>query len=387
VRGTLLRQLFIVCEVALAVPLLLAALTAVQRFRDLQRVSLGFDPQNVMVSQIIMPPRYDKPGRTKFGREVLKRIEEIPGVASASITTCNFSPDGSVTTMAGTERSPEPISMNLRRISPRYFETMRIPLVAGRAFNDGDTLDSPQVAIVSTVLAKRLFGDTNPIGQRILRRPPNPPATIIGVAPDIRDDGASVEPKGTFYGPYFQNNFVYTTLVVRTKGDPLALRQAVHRAVWSLDRDITPANEAALPDLMRNAVGAERLQMLLLSGFAFVALILATVGIYGMTAYGVAKRMREIGVRLAVGATPRHIVVEVVQRAVRAVAIGVAAGITLTLAAQRVASLVVYGAAKFDPRSAATIIAVLFIAALVAACIPSFRARSVQPVSLLRDTA
>lgn len=385
VRGTLLRELFIIGEVALAVPLLLAAMTAVNHFRSLQRTELGFDPRNVSVSQIILPPRYDKTGRTRFARELIQRIEAIPGVSSAAITTCNFAPDSDVTTMGGSDRYPEPISMNFRRITPRYLETMRIPLLAGRTFNDSDRSDSPPVALISGSLGKRFFGDANPIGQRILRRPPNPPMTIVGVVADVRDAGASVDPKVTLYTPYLQNNFVYLTLVVRAKGDPAGVRQQVHRAVWSLDRDITPSRENALTTLMTQAVGTDRLQMLLLSGFGFVALILAVGGIYGMTSYGVAKRMREIGVRLAFGATPRDVIIEVVRRAIRAVAIGVVAGVTLTLLAQRIASIVVYGTVKFDPSSAAFIIAILFVTTLVAACIPSFRTRSIQPVMLLRD--
>jgi ABC-type antimicrobial peptide transport system permease subunit len=138
---------------------------------------------------------------------------------------------------------------------------------------------------------------------------------------------------------------------------------------------------------MSDALGSDRLQMLLLSGFGVVALILATAGMYGMTSYAVAKRKRDIGVRLAFGATPRDVVVEVVLRALRSVSIGLAAGTALAFAAQRMASLVVYGAAQFEPQSAALVIAFLFTAAFVAACVPSLRARTVQPALLLRDAA
>jgi putative ABC transport system permease protein len=384
VRGARLREMFIIGEVALAVPLLLAGTATIQRFRELQRVSLGFDPSHVLVSQLVMPAKYDKVTRSAFARELIRRVEAVPGVESAATTTCNFSPDGGVTTSASTDRFPEPISTNFRRITPRYFETMRIPLIAGRPFADTDTLKSPPVVIVSAGLARRFFPNQSPLGQRILR-PPNPPATVIGVVPDVRDDGASTEPQPTIYTSYLQGNNVYLTLVVRTKTEPLAVRDGVRRAVWSLDRDLTPSREKALADLMSDAVGAESLQMTLLSAFGFIALTLATVGIYGMTSYAVAKRIRDIGVRLAFGATPRDVFLEVVRRALQSVSIGLAAGIALTLLAQRVASLVVYGAARFEPRAAAIVILLLFAAALIAACVPSFRARSAQPVLLLRD--
>jgi putative ABC transport system permease protein len=385
VAGARLRELFIIGEVAIAVPLLLAALATVQRFRELQRVDLGFDPKNVLVSQIVMPPRYDKTTRAAFARELVRRIEALPGVASAGVTQCNFQPNGAVTTTLATDRFPEPIAANFRRITPHTLATLRIPLIAGRNFTAADSLDSPPVAIVSAALAKRLFPNENAIGRRILRTPPNPPHTIVGVARDVFDDGAAVPLQPALYVPYLQTNNIYLTLVVRTKGDPLQSRDAVRRAVWSLDQDITPSNEKPLAALTDAAVGSERLQMLLLSAFGLVALALAVVGIYGMTSYSVARRMREIGVRLAFGATPRDVVAEVVRRSARSVAMGLVLGIALAVAAQRVASLVVFGAAEFDQRAAAILVVAFFVTAVVAACVPSLRARHVRPVMLLRD--
>jgi len=386
VRGTRIRELFIIVETALAVPLLLAAATTIDHFRQLQRVDIGFDPNQVLTSQIIMPPRYDKPKRAAFARELVRRLEETPGIESAAVTTCNFAPGQEVTTMASTDRFPEPISMNLRRITPGYFSTLRIPLLAGRPFADTDSLDSPPVGIISASLARRFFGNQNPVGQRIVRAP-SPPITIIGVVPDVRDDGATAAERFTLYTSYLQANGVYVTLAVRTKGNPLSLTGAVRRVVWSLDRDITPSREAALSDLMRNALGSDRLQMLLLSGFGLVALILACAGIYGMTSYAVSRRMREIGVRFAFGATPREVIVEIVRRAVRSVSIGLVAGAAIALAAQRTASLVSYNAARFEVRSAALVMAALFVSALIAAALPSARARTVNPALLLKDSA
>ena len=264
---------------------------------------------------------------------------------------------------------------------------MGIPLLAGRPFTDGDTMDSPPVMIVSRSLARRFFGNENPIGRKIIRAAPNPPATVIGVVPDVRDDGANANEPLTLYSSYLQGNNVYLTLVVRTKGDPQPMRDAIRRAVWSLDRDITPSREAALTDLMGDALGSDRLQMLLLSGFGLVALILASLGIYGMTSYAVIQRMREIGVRLAFGATPRAVILEIVRRAVRSVSIGLVLGIATALAAQRAASLVIYNMARFDARSAALVICTLFVSALIAATVPSARTRTVNPALLLRDSA
>ena len=161
--------------------------------------------------------------------------------------------------------------------------------------------------------------------------------------------------------------------------------EPVRRAVWSLDRDVTPSSEASLADLMHDAIGSERLQMQMLTGFGIVALLLAIAGIYGMTSYAVASRTREIGVRLAFGATPRDVIREVVGRAIRAVAVGLVAGGLLSFVVQRVASALVYGGAKLEWHSAVIIGAILFVASLTAAAIPSLRTRAVQPVWLLRE--
>jgi predicted permease len=374
-----------VLEVALAVPLLLAASATVQQFRDLQRTPLGFDPRHVLVSQLVLSAKYDKVGRSAFARELIRRVEALPGVESAATDTCFFAPQNTVTTAVACDRFPEPMSVNLRRITPHFFSAMRIPLIAGRTFADSDTVDSPPVTVINASLAKHFFPNENPIGKRILRTPPAPPSTVIGIAPDVHDEGASVAVEPTVYSPYLQTNNVYITFIVRAKGDPLALRDAVRRAVWSLDRDITPSSEAALTDLMTNAVSSERLQMLLLTAFGFVALVLATVGIYGMTSYAVASRTREIGVRLAFGATPRDIIAEVVSRAIRSVSIGLAAGAALSFLLQRVASALVYGTATLAWPSVAAIGVMLFVAAFVAASVPTLRMRAVQPVWLLRE--
>lgn len=385
-RSTRLRELFTIIEVALAVPLLLAAISAVQHFRTIVHIDLGFDPRHVLVSQIAMPERYaTKERRGDFARDLIRRLESSPGIASAAVTTCNFAPGSAVTTLASTEKFPEPMSVNSRRITPHYFDTMHIPIIAGRTFTDADTSGSPQVAVVSLSLAKQFYPAGNAVGQRIKRGSTSTLATIIGVVPDVRDDGASVEPKPTYYAAYMQGNFIYLTLVVRTLGDPLPMRTTVRRAIWSLDRDITPGIEADLSVLMNDAIGAERLQTDLLAGFAAIALILASVGIYAMTAYSVARRTREIGVRLAFGATPSDVTAEVVRRAVRSVSIGLAAGIAIAWLAQRTASLVVYGAAAFEPSLAAGVIVVLFAVAVLSAWVPSLRARAVRPALLLRD--
>ena len=385
VRSRRARELFIVGEIALAVPLLLAASVAVHRFRELRRVDIGFDAERVMVAQLTMPLRYDRPKRAAFAREIIRRVEDVPGVSSAGVTTNTFSVGNSTTTYAATDSNPELVTMAMRRISSGYFSTMRIPLRGGRAFTDDDNLDSPPVAIVSESLARKFWPGQNPIGKRIHRSPPSPSMIVVGVAPDVRDSGVGADLGPMLYIPYLQNNNIFLSLVVRTQGDPLSVKEGIRRAVWSLDRHMAPSGETPLRDLVDASLDADRLQVRLLTAFAVIAVILAGVGIYGVTAYAVSQRLREIGVRLAFGATPRDIVGELLGRATRSACIGLAVGVALALAAKKITALSAYGAAELDLRYAAAVAFVLFASAVTAALVPALRARHVRPVTLLRD--
>ncbi len=275
--------------------------------------------------------------------------------------------------------------MASRRISPDYFKTMKIHLLSGRAFTDQDVLDSPPVAIVSEALAKRFWPGESAIGQRIHRAPPNKPMMIVGIAPDVHDEGISRDVGPALYLPVLQANGIYVSIVARTIGDPLLARDGVRRAVWSLDRNLTPSQEKSLRELTDATVDPERLQATLLSSFATVAFLLATIGIYAVTSYSVSQRTREVGVRLAFGATPRSISIEILRQTARCVAAGLAAGLLIAMVAERVRLFVAYGASAFDLKLAVTISVVLFATSLLAGFIPSLRSRFVTPTLLLRD--
>ncbi|HSP17124.1 MAG TPA: ABC transporter permease [Thermoanaerobaculia bacterium] len=386
IRGTRARQLFVISQVALAVPLLLGATAAVDRFRQLRHVDLGFDPHHVFTAQLILPPRYaSQQDRTGFVRELVSRMRAIPGVTDAAVTTNLFTRGQSAGTFAMTDRFPELVSMAMRRITPTYFDTMRIRLTRGRAFNDQDELDSPPVAIVSEALAKRFWPGEDAMGKRIRRTPPQPWLTIVGIAPDVRDEGTTNEVGPTLYVPYLQGGWIYVSIVVRTAGDPAAVRDPVRRAVWSIDRNLTPSAEKPLRQIVDSTVDPERLQADLFSSFAIIALLLATTGIYAVTAYAVSQRTREIGVRLAFGATPGTISTELLRRAASSVAIGLAAGLVIAFVVRHVQSFVAYGAGDFGIAYAVGVCSVLFATAIVASFIPALRARRVEPAALLRD--
>jgi putative ABC transport system permease protein len=381
VRGTRARNLFVTAQVALAVPLLVAAAATVKHFRELQRVDVGFVPDKVITGQLFLPERYPShKERSPFVAELVRRLETTPGVASAAVTTCTFKTNESPSTVIRTERMQDFAIVGFRRITPRYFETMGIPLVAGRAFTAADTVGSPPVAIVSSELARQYWPGENPIGRKVRRSSANSWVTVVGVAPDVRDAGVEAEIVPTIYVPFLQNTGFFVSVVVRAQGDPSALGPALDRALWSVDRGLALADVVTLSTTVADTLAPRRLQVSLLSGFALIAIALAAVGIYAITAYTVTQRMRETGVRLAFGAAPRTVVLELVRRATFAVAGGLLAGAIVT-AAIAIAS----ERLTVDVGYAAAVLAILFAAALAASFIPAMRARGATPASLLRE--
>jgi predicted permease len=379
------RELFLIAEVALAIPLLIGAAVAVKRFRDLRTFDIGFEPDRLMTAQLIMPARYERAARAKFAAELIRRIESSPAVASAAITTCTFRIDGSAGTVIRSEAMADFAFVNFRRITPHFFETMSSPIVAGRAFNDGDIADSPPVAIVSESFARQFWPGESPLGKKLIRQSQAAVAlTVIGVARDMRDAGVAEDLGPTMYAPYLQNNNIYVSIVARARGDAAGLRETIKAAVQSIDPSLAPDELIPMRQFVEESLGSHKLQVALLGGFALIALALAATGIFAVTAYSVSQRMPEIGVRMAFGASPAAVVRELVAASGRAVTAGVLLGAALTIAAIRAAPLITDVTPQLDPRSIAFVVAVLLASALLASLIPALRARSARPADLLR---
>lgn len=378
--GRRARELFIIAQIGLAIPLLIAAAITVKRFQDLQSFDLRFDPDGVMTAQLIMPPRYEtREQRSHFVAQLVSRLERSPGVLSAAVTTCTFRVGESASTTVRTESMPEMATVGFRRISPGYFDTMRSQLLAGRAFDDQDVLDAPSVAIVSESLAQRFFPGQDPVGRKLIRNTAD--IVIVGVAPDIRDSGVAEDLGPVVYVPYLQNNSIFLSIVARAQGDPTLLRETLTRAIQEVDADLAPDEVVPLSDLVNDSLGSQRIQVALLGGFGLIALILAAVGNFAVTSYAVAQRMQEVGIRMAFGASPKAVVAELLRTAGRSVAGGLFAGLLLTLLALR---FVPDLRLSFDPRYAAIVTAVLIASALIASLIPALRARVARPAELLR---
>jgi putative ABC transport system permease protein len=381
-----LREVFIVAEVALAIPLLIGAAVAVKRFHDLRSFDIGFQPDGLMTAQLIMPPRYEREDRSRFVAELVRRLEHAPDVTSAAVTTSTFRINGGAATVVRSEEMADFVFVGFRRITPRFFETVASPLVAGRAFTDADAGDAPPVAIVSESFARAFWPGENALGKKLIRQSQNAQwVTVVGIARDIRDIGVGEDAGPMLYTPFLQNNNVYVSIVARMGSEPATAANTIKRVIQSIDHTLAPDEVLPFRQLVDESLGSYKLQVALLGGFALIALGLAATGIFAVTSYSVSQRMAEVGVRMAFGATPRAVLRELAQASAKVVLAGVLAGCALTIAAaQAVPRGEADAAPEIDPRYAVAVVTVLVLAALLASIIPALRTRVVRPAELLR---
>ena len=391
VRDGKLRRVLVGAEAALAVVLLACGGVLLSAFQRSADIHPGFDATNVLAAQArLSPSAYPNPAaRSAFVQQALDRIRAVPGVLGAATTTNPFVPGSAFQSLIHIEGRPtadgQPHTVHFRRVSPGYFGTMRIPLVAGRDFEALDGEQSPLVAIVSRRLAEKHWPGQDPIGRRVVRS--GAAVTVVGVVGDVSDVGFGQAPDPTFYVPYTQNNPVGAaiSLVVRTTGDPLALAPSVRAAVLSVDPAQPIDNVGTLEQFLRDSLGPQRFRSTLLLILAALGLALAAVGIYGVTARAVQERTREVGVRLALGAAPGSVWRLVAGTALLAVAIGVVVGLLVSLAASVVMTAMVPGVEHAESSSAVAAVGILVASAVTAAAVAARRAVRVDPVIALRS--
>jgi predicted permease len=400
--GRRLRNLLTVSEVALSMVLLVGAGLLTRSFKTLLDVNPGFQTKNILSVPIDLP-RYSYPDATKeaaFYSQILERINALPGVTAVGATNDLPLTEGEDTdTFSIDKTTPITQSENLpdaqdRVVTPDFFRVMGISLVAGRTFSNADTNSSPLVALINQSLARRFFqGDETPIGKRIKFGPPassHPWLTIVGVVGDVRNLGLDKESKIEIYLPYQQhsalpyNPLASMQLVVRTKGDPSNLTASVIREVHNLDKDIPLPSPQPMEAVYAASMSARRFIMLLLGLFASVALMLTSVGIYGVISYSVARRTHEVGIRMALGASQREILRLILQNGLSLILIGVAAGLGGALALTRLLTGMLYGVSTTDTVTFLGVAAVLASVALFACYIPARRAMYVEPMVALR---
>ena len=336
----------------------------------------------------------DTARRTAFFDEVVRRVQPLPGVQSVAVAgNLPFTYNGDSMGIA-VEGIPDPPpdqwpDVIYRAIGPGYFNTMGIPLVRGREFNDGDTLDTTRGVVIGEKTAKHYWPNQDPIGKRLKPGGTNdnetPWRTVIGVVKDVRQNDFIAEPKMQMYFSYQQvGQLVANALIVRTSVDPLSLATPVRNAIWSVDKDQPVANIDSMENIVAGAVARQRFSMLLLAIFAGLALVLAAVGIYGVMSYTVAQQTREIGIRMALGAKRRDVLKMTVKQALKLVGLGLVIGLSSAFMLTRVMSSLLFGISATDPITFVSISLVLTGVAMLASYIPALRATKVDPMVALR---
>jgi putative ABC transport system permease protein len=376
-----LRAALMVSEVALALVLLTGTGLLIRSFVRLASVDPGFDRRQLLTERVMLPlDKYRYPAQwTPFFQSVLERLGGLPGVesvAAASDPPLTEGMEGSVRI----EGRPAPASASFSSVSPSYFHTLRIPLIAGRDFSAYDAGAASRVAIVNEVFARRNFGQESPLGHRF-GIPGVASFSIIGVAPNTRHLPLTTEPSPEVYSC---GGFWSMTLIVRVKSDPTALAAAVRSDVQAVDPNQTVYDVATMEQRFSRAVAPQRFNALVMAIFAGMAVILAGVGVYGVMAYSVTRRTHEIGIRMALGAQRQDVMKLVLRRGVLLVAFGIGLGVAGALALTRSLSSLLYGVKPTDPLTFIGVALVLISVALMASYIPARRATKVDPMTALR---
>jgi putative ABC transport system permease protein len=394
-RGSM-RNLLVIGEVALALILLVGSGLLLESFAKLRGVDPGFRADHVLTVRVDAPiTKYgDFTKRSAFFQRVLERVRALPGVEAAGLTSAlPLTWDGGTNGFILEGVAPRPDvtwDANNRVVSPGYFEAMRIPLRCGRLLQESDGPDAPPVAVINETMARKFWPNQDALGKRFKFGDPGdktPWLSIVGIVGDVRQMRLNEPPRQEMYFPYWQakdNWMVPRDLAIRTSGDPLGLAGAVRQAVWSVDKDQPVSNVMTLNDLLDQEVAQRRVQAALLGGFAALALILACIGIYGVLSYLVTQRTREIGVRVALGASASDVFRTVAGQGMTLAGIGIAAGLAGALALARLLGSLLFGVSAGDPLTYAGAVAVFGMVALLACYFPARRAARVDPMVTLR---
>jgi putative ABC transport system permease protein len=390
--GNRLRRGLVVVEVALSLMLVIGAGLLLKSFWLLTRVNPGFEADHLLTIHVSLPEqKYSEPTQViEFFRKVPERLATLPGVKAVSAVSrlpiSGGDPSGDLTIDGRTFATGEAPGVSFRRILPNYFRAMGIPLLQGREFDDRDTGGKPDVVIINQKMAQRYWPSGDAIGKRIKIGPPEtePWLTIVGVVGNVNHTGLDVEPELATFEPHAKRPWSDMTLLVRTSIEPLSLAGAVQRELKGAEKEILIEEVVTMDRRLDLSVAPQRLNVVLLATFAFIALVLATAGIYGVMAHTVVQRTQEIGVRMALGAQVRDVLKMILQSGMSLALLGIAIGLAGAFGLTRLMTKLLFGVTPTDAVTFAGVATILFVVALLACYLPARRATKVDPLIALR---
>jgi putative ABC transport system permease protein len=390
-----MRRTLAISQIALALVLLVTAGLVLRSLERLFAINPGFDSSHLLTMQVQQTGHQleSDQARARFLTQTLEAVRRVGGVASAAFTNqLPLSGDFDVYGVQFEGQAATAEGALRYSVSPGYFATMKIPLLRGRLLDEHDTAANPGVVVLSESLAKRKFPHQDPIGQRVRVGPKAlhadlPWATIVGVVGDVKQASLAISQAEAFYTTTPQWSWVDAaqSLVVRTHGDAATLAPSIKNAIWSVDKDQPIVRVATMDTLLESSEAQRRFALTLFEAFGIVALLLAAIGIYGVLSAGVNERIREMGVRAALGASRRSIQMLVIRQGITLTTIGVAIGLLAASAASRIVVSLLYGVSQFDPVTYIAVIALLTMVSTLASWVPAWRAARVDPAITLRS--
>ncbi|HZI58990.1 MAG TPA: ABC transporter permease, partial [Verrucomicrobiae bacterium] len=401
-----LRDVLIVSELAFAVILMVGAGLLLRTLWDLLRENPGFNPTQVVTANIQLPnpndPKMDAyldiPRRATFDRELLRRLKEIPGVELAAITsalpTTNSNPNavgGLAAEGFAIEDRPDESSLDLSaeriRISPDYFNVLQATLLRGRSFTEFDEDGKPLVAVIDESTAHKYWPTGDPLGRRVrfARDPAKPWTTVVGIVKDIKNDGLDIDGVPHIYVSTYQDSSKRLSVVLRTSLPAHVLESQIRHEIQSIDPDLPVFSVASMDDVLDRSLASRRFSADLVGGFAGLAVLLASIGIYGLLAYMVGQRSREIAIRMALGARRNDILRMFLRKGVALAGVGIIAGVVFSAATASMMASLLYGVRPHDPAVFLIVPLLLLGVAALASYLPARRATKVNPMIALRD--
>jgi len=387
------RSAFVVAEVVLALILLTGAGLLLRSLLKLMAVDPGFDPGNVLTAMVqLSHAKYQKDEqRAQFYAQLLDRLRQLPSVRAASADA--YPPFSGIIAGTGVDVDGRPVLpmaekpvVDVTLVEPQFFETMRIPLLRGRTFNEREAVEPSDNVVISQAMAQQFWPDEDPIGKHvtIYMKQENKPSEVIGVVADIKHARLDEKVRGTAYWPYPTLSFEFMTIMLRTEGDPLAIAPAVRDTVLSLAKDQPIADVRTMESLLSASLARRRFATLLMAAFAVMAVLLAALGIYGVVSYIVEERTREIGIRVALGASYRSILRMLLRQGMVLAGLGIVIGGVSSLFLTGLLKKLLFGTKAADPATFASVVLGLGCIALLACYLAARRATAVDPMTALR---